>query len=115
MMENEDFLEGNIRAAEQMCQDPLNLTFLIGLMVEHSKKENFFSVSRPNTERWNGSAFFYCYYCCKQVQTKLPTGRCWMCHCVSCQLSFSPSLVHIEDLASIFKNRSYILLGEWIA
>lgn len=41
-MENEEFLEGNIRAAEQICQDPLNLTFLIGLMVEHNKKENFY-------------------------------------------------------------------------
>lgn len=44
-MENEEFLEGNIRAAEQICQDPLNLIFLIGLMVEHNKKENFFSDS----------------------------------------------------------------------
>lgn len=41
-MENEEFLEGIIRAAEQICQDPLNLTFIIGLMVEHNKRENFY-------------------------------------------------------------------------
>lgn len=98
-----------------MCQDSLNLTFHIGLMVEHSKKENFFSVSRPNTERWNGSAFFITTIIANKYKQNSPLDIVVGCATVSCQLSFSPSLVHIEDLASIFKNRSYILLGEWIA
>ena len=40
-MENE-FIEGNTWAAEQISQDLLNLTFLTGVMVEHNKKEKLF-------------------------------------------------------------------------
>lgn len=36
---------------------------------DRTTRKKTFSVSRPNTERWNGSAFFYYCYC-KQVQTK---------------------------------------------
>jgi len=110
-MENE-FIEGNTWAAEQICQDPLNLTFLTGVMVEHNKKENF-SVSRPNTERCNGSAFFYYCYC-KQVQTKTPLWT--LLDVPLCFLPtsiFSISYPHCKDLASIFQKLIFHSAG-WV-